>query len=258
MNFRRLGFSVVSASIVLTACASTNKMEKMQLDCRQRVAKAMQLYQKKKYSTVLVRLEDARMQCSGSPIMDTVLFYLGMSNIKTKKYIEGRTEFQRLTQDFPGSPFFDEAKFRIGYSVFKQSSPSNRDQTETREAVRLFDDFIDMYPKSAFVDSALFYRTEAYEKLAVKEFKNAQFYEKFNEPEAAVVYYRAFMGQFTDSKMLDLARFNALTLLLKLGRDSEARELFDELMEKGTHEDLKKQAKTLFASSEKKTDTTSK
>ena len=247
MNFRWLGICSVAGMVAFASCASTNKMEKMKLDCTERVTKALELYKAKKYSSVLVRLEDARMQCNGSPIMDTVLFYLGMANVKTKKYVEARTEFQRLTQDFPGSPFFDEAKFRIGYSVFKQSSPYNRDQQETREAIRLFDDYMETYPKSPFIDSAAFYRTEAYEKLATKEFKSAQFYEKVHEPDAAVVYYRTFIGQFPDSKLLDQARFNALSILIKLGRDTEARELLDELLAKGTSKALKKQAKALFA-----------
>ncbi len=247
MTFRRYGICLVAGTMFLASCASTNKLEKKRIDCTDRVTKALELYKNKKYSSVLVRLEDARTQCNGSPIMDTVLFYLGMANVKTKKYVEARTEFQRLAQDYPGSPFFDEAKFRIGYSVFMQSSPYNRDQQETREAIRLLDDYIETYPQSSFVDSAGYYRTEAYEKLATKEFKNAQFYEKVNEPDAAIVYYRTFIGQYSDSKLVDQARYNAIELLVKLDRDTEAGELLEELLLKGKDKNLKKQAKQLLS-----------
>ena len=247
MTFRRYGIGLVAGALIIASCASTKKIEKMRMDCTDRVTKALEQYKKGKYSTVLVRLEDARMQCNGSPIMDTVLFYLGMANVRTKKYVEARTEFQRLTQDFPGSPFFDEAKFRIGYSVFMQSNPYNRDQQETREAIRLFDDYIETYPKSSFVDSATYYRTEAFEKLATKEFKNAQFYEKANEPDAAVVYYRTFIAQYPESKLVDQARYNTIALLVKLNRTTEAGEMLDELLLKGKDTSLKKQAKQLFS-----------
>ena len=248
MTFRWYGIFPAAGIILLSSCSSSKKLEKMQLDCTERVTKALKLYKAKKYSSVLVRLEDARMQCGGSQIMDTVLFYLGMANVKTKKYVEARTEFQRLVQDFPGSPFFDEAKFRIGYAVFMQSSPYNRDQRETREAIRLFDDYVETFPNSSFADSAVFYRKEAYEKLATKEFKNAQFYEKVNEPDAAVVYYRTFMGQFPDSKLIDQARYNAIALLVKLDREAEAKELLAELLDKGSSKALKKEAKALLSS----------
>jgi outer membrane protein assembly factor BamD len=251
MTVRWYGSVGIAGMLLLASCASTNKLEKMKLNCAERVSKALELYKAKKYSRALVRFEDARLQCSGSPVMDTVLFFLGMTNAKTKKYIEARTEFQRLTQDFPGSPFFEEAKFRIGYVVFMQSSPFNRDQKETKEAIRLLDNYIELNPKSPFADSALHYRTEAYEKLAKKEFENAQFYEKINERESAVVYYRAFLNQFIDSKLVDQARFNVMKLLVKLDRKSEAIEFYNELLNKGKNKELKKTAKELFADRQK-------
>jgi outer membrane assembly lipoprotein YfiO len=175
-----------------------------------------------------------------------------MTNAKTKKYIEARTEFERLTQDFPGSPFFEEAKFRIGYVVFLQSNPSNRDQKETKEAIRLLDNFIELNPKSPFIDSAMYYHTLAYEKLAKKDFENAQFYEKINERDAAVVYYRAFLDQFIDSKLADQARYNAIELLLKLDRVSEAIEMREELLNNGKNKELQKKARALFANLKKR------
>ncbi len=238
---------VCSAGVMLFAsCAGTNKLEKKVEDCAERISRGIELYHGKRYGMALARLEDARTQCSGSPSMDTVLFYLGMTNVKQKKFIEARTEFQRLVQDFPGSPFFDEAKFRIGYVVFQQSHPLNRDQKETREALRLLEDYVESYPSSSMIDSARFYRNEAYEKLALKEFKNAQFYEKIDEPEAAVVYYRAFLNQFPESKLVDQARFTATEILLRLDRNAEAEELRDELIERGKNKELQKKVKTLF------------
>lgn len=221
----------------------------MQENCEARVKKALQRYENKRYSSVQLTLEEARTQCSGSPVMDTVLYYLGMANMHQKNYIEARTEFQRLVQDFPGSPFFDEAKFRIGYTVFKQSSSYDRDQKETNEALSLFDRFIEMYPNSAFTDSAVFYRKEAYEKLAFKEFKNARFYEKVNEYESAIVYYRSFLQEYADSKLLDQARYNMILLFRKLERMSEAKEMLDELNQKGKDKKLKKEANALFSKS---------
>ena len=240
---------ILAACLGLSSCASTNKLEKMQQGCETRVTKALERYQKERFSSVLLTLEDARKQCGGSPVMDTVLFYLGMANTHLKNYIEARTEFQRLVQDFPGSPFFDEAKFRIAYTVLKQSGRYDRDQKETSEAMFLLDRFIEMYPTSAFIDSAVFYRKEAYEKLAFKEFKNAQFYEKVNEHESAIVYYRSFMGEYADSKLVDQARYNTITLLKKLGRIEEAKELLNELLDKGNDKKLKKEAKDLFSKS---------
>lgn len=238
---------------LLASCAGGNKLEKQRLDCSERITKALELYKNKKYASVVFRLEDARTQCSGSPVMDTVLYYLGMANLQDKKFIEARTEFQRLVQDFPGSPFFHEAKFRIGYAVYCQAHPINRDQKETHEAIRLFDNFIEVFPKSQFADSAQFYRTEAYEKLALKEFNNSAFYVMAKEPESAVVYYKTFISQFSDSRLVDQARFNIIDLLVKLNRTTEAVEVCDELLREGKNRDLQKAANLLTLKYRKKT-----
>ncbi|MCX7725721.1 MAG: outer membrane protein assembly factor BamD [Chitinispirillaceae bacterium] len=232
-------------TLIFLSCAARKKID-VSLDCSQRVAKIIELYNSKKYSFALSRIEDAKMQCSGTELMDTILYYSGMINIKTKKYLEAQTEFQKLVQDFPTSPFSIEAKFRIAYAVFKQSASPHHDQKETKEAIRLFDNFIDLYPNTPFTDSAIYYRTEAYEKLALKEFRNAQFYEKINEPEAAVIYYKVFLSQFADSRLVDKARYNAFLLLVKLNRFTEAKELYTELIERGKDKELIKEATAIY------------
>jgi len=242
----RLQAVICCTSLVfLASCAGGNKLEKQRLDCSERITKALELYKNKKFSSVVYRLEDARTQCNGSSVMDTVLFYLGMANLQDKKFIEARTEFQRLSQDFPASPFFDEAKFRIGYAVYCQAHPVNRDQKETREAMRLFDNFIEAFPQSPFADSAQYYRKEAYEKLALKEFNNAAFYVLAKEPESAIVYYKTFMTQFMDSRLVDQARYNSIELLIKQNRTTEALEMCDELLRDGKDKNLQKAATAL-------------
>ena len=247
MKVWRYGSLCIAGMLILGSCAGGNKLEKRKADCAERIEKSIGFYNAKKYSRAMVKLEDARMQCGGNPNMDTILYYLGMTDAKMKKFVEARTEFQRLVQDFPESPFYEEAKFRIGYVVYLQSNPTNLDQQETREAVRLLDDFIEMNPQSSFMDSARYYRTEAYEKLAKKEFDNAVFYERINEKEAAIVYYRTFLNQYIDSRLVDQVRINMVELLLKLGRESEAAEMCDDFLKNGKDKELRKRAKNLLA-----------
>lgn len=243
---KQIGTLGVLAIIALSSCAGSGKIKNKQADCSERMQKAIELYQAKKYSAVALRLEDARMQCGGSVTMDTVLYYLGMVNCKTKKFIEARTEFQRLVQDFPGSPYFDEAKFRIGYAIFKQSNTPSRDQKDTKEAIRVFDALIESYPHNTMMDSIVFYRTAAIDKLAEKEFNNALFYEVNHEPEAAIIYYDVFLNQFSETKRADDARLNKLTILMKIGRNSEAQEVYADLQATCKNKEILKKAKNLI------------
>ncbi|HLV32027.1 MAG TPA: outer membrane protein assembly factor BamD [Chitinispirillaceae bacterium] len=217
------------AGFLLISCSASNKVRLGKYSCTAELDKAVELYKNGKYSRAIPVLEEAKMQCGGSQIIDSVLYYLGMCNMGQKKYFEARSTFQDLARDFPNSPFSEEAQFRIGLSVFQESKPYDRDQEETKDAVRLLRDFLAYYPNSVMADSAAKYLNEAMDKLAKKEFDNAFFYEKNKEPEAAVVYYKTFIGEYPDSKYTDQAQLNLCELLVKLDRKNEAKEILNKL-----------------------------
>jgi outer membrane assembly lipoprotein YfiO len=234
--------------LLLISCAGGAKIKSKQYDCSMKMSDALELYKKQKYSRVKTLLEDVKIQCSGSPVIDSVLYYLGMSDMHMKAYVDARTEFEALAQDFPNSPFYEEAQFRIGLSVYRQSHTSSRDQTETKEAIRLLRDFLETYPDGNMADSASKYLNDAVEKLAQKEFDNARFYEKIHEPEAAVMYYKSFVNEYPGSRLTDQACLNLAELLLKLDRKSEAQEVLDRLLESSKDKDVINKAKALRSS----------
>lgn len=239
---------VISACFVLPVSAALKgkKGKDKTVDCSKKLNEALLLYKNKRYSQAQLKLTDMKVQCNGSPVMDSVLYYLGMSDILTKKYIEGRTEMELLVQDYPQSAFFDEAKFRIPYCVYKQSNSFDRDQKETEEAIRLFRDYLTESSSTGWeMDSARFYYKEAIEKIAKKEFQAAKFYERVEKYEAAVVYYRAFLNDYPESKFSDEAQLNMLQVLVRLDRNAEAQEALDDMVEQNKNSELIKKARDI-------------
>jgi outer membrane protein assembly factor BamD len=237
---------IISACLVLPASAALKKGKDRTVDCSKKLNEALLLYKNKRYSQAQLKLSDMKVQCNGSSVMDSVLYYLGMTDIFTKKYIEARTEMELLVQDYPQSAFFNEAKFRIPYCVYKQSNSFERDQKETEEAIRLFRDYLTETSSTGWeIDSARFYYKDAIEKMAKKEFQAAKFYERVEKYEAAVVYYRTFLNDFPESKFSDEAQLNLLQVLVHLERNAEAQEALDEMVAKNTNPDLLKKAKEI-------------
>ncbi|MDO5577372.1 MAG: outer membrane protein assembly factor BamD [Fibrobacter sp.] len=200
-----------------------------QYSCSAELGKAVELYQKGRFSKAILALNEIKMQCGGGPVIDSVLYYIGMCNMGQKKYPEARAAFQDLARDYPNSPLSEEAQFRIGVSVYSESSAYYRDQKETKDAILLFKDFLANYPKSQMADSVSKYLEEAVDKLAKKEFENALFYEKNRQPESAAVYYKAFINEFPDSKYTTDAKFNMCKILINQNRAGEAKEILENL-----------------------------
>lgn len=245
IRFRVLTSLAITACL-LGSCAHGDKLARKRFECSERLARALQKYEARKYGSAKVILEDVKLQCAGHQIMDTAGYYLGMSLARMKMYQEARHEFTRLTQDFPRSPFFEEAQFRIGYCVFKSSLSVDRDQTETREAQRLLSNFLEGYPSSSYADSAQAYLKAAIGKLAEKEYSNARFYQKIGEKEAAVVCYKVFIKEYPGSSYTAQARLNLGQMLLEVGRTTEAREVLDALVAENTDGDTVKKAHELL------------
>lgn len=237
--------SFTCISILILSLSADAKRKHRQYDCNAIISQAVKDYQAKKYSKVKTSLDNVKTNCNGSPYMDSAYFYLGMSYLQTKMYIEARSELERVVSDFPDSPLFYEAKFRAALAVYLQAHPSDRDQKETVEAVGLFKDILEVYPSCPVADSINYYLNAATDKLAEKDYNNAQFYERMGEYEAAVVYYKSFVTQYPDSKFADQAKLTTAELLAKLDRKNEAADAITDLLQNGKNQEVVTKAKEL-------------
>lgn len=222
------------------------KKRSKRFDCAGKIARAIKKYHKKRYNDVKTILDQVKMNCSGHPSMDTALYYLGKANIKTKQSIQASLEFEVLLQDFPNSPFREEVHFLLGLCSYKQSYSYERDQSKTKDAIREFEDFIELFPESSFADSARHYLKECKERLVEKETMNARFYEKIGKHEAAIVYYRIIIEEFPQSTYITESKLAIARNLIKISRPKEAVSVLDELLSSDVDSEIKKKARLLL------------
>jgi len=85
-------------------------------------------------------------------------------------------EYQEFLSYFPTHRRADYAQFKIGYAHYKQMLAPQRDQTETKEAIAQFDQFLKRYPNSALKPEAEKYYRESRDRLSDSEFQVGLFY----------------------------------------------------------------------------------
>jgi outer membrane assembly lipoprotein YfiO len=227
---RPLIIGVSMLAILLVSCASQQKVKTKQLyDCSGKVRDAISKYNKKKFSSAQFILTDVITKCPGYSADDTATYYLAKSWLGLKKPEEAKTEFDRLLQTFPNSVYSEEAHYQTGYCAYLSSNPWYLDQASTKLAAQKLKEFIETFPKSPYADSAQFFIVQCQEKMAEKHLQAARFYEKINQYESAIVYYKSFAEDFPDSKFLDESKLSMAEDLHKLNRDSEANAILEEL-----------------------------
>jgi len=224
--------AALAAAVVAASCSgpTAKQLAKKGLyNCSERLQTAINRVERRNYTDAIRIFDEIKFQCGGSPLIDTVHYYTAVAYLRQKQYDDARAEFEALYAEFPRSPFVEEAHFRIAHMRYMQSRPFFRDQTETKEAMRLLNDYTDLFPRGAFADSAKAIYSQALNKLAEKEFNNARFYRRQREHNAALIYYRAVVSEYPESKFAPESLVGMAEMLVTLQRMREAAEAVGEL-----------------------------
>ncbi len=239
---------ITLSALVLVATTSARDTHGRKFgNCNRQLEKAITKYEKGRYSDVRIILDEFKYQCSGHPAMDSALFYLGMAMLNGKQQELAKVEFERLLQDFPRSPFAEEAHFRIGCASYHGAPIAQRDQNLTEQAIREFRSFLERRPDSKFADSAWYYIEKSRQKLAKKRFMNARFYEKLEHDEAAVVYYKSLISEYPNSSLIPEAKVLLAKALVRLSRPTEAKAIIQGLLDDTPSDEVARDARLVLA-----------
>ncbi|HMD68280.1 MAG TPA: outer membrane protein assembly factor BamD [Chitinivibrionales bacterium] len=238
---RRVCFLFLIAAIAFSASAKPKKL----YDCSGQLAKAVEKYNKKKYFDVTNILTEVLLQCPGHNAYDSMLYYQAKSLLALKKYAEAKTEFDRIVQTYPSSPFYEESYYLVGYAMFLSSPSVELDQASTKDAQSRLKDFVETYPKSPLADSAREYIAKADAKFAEKEFQAAKFYEQIEQYDAAVVYYKLLISEYPQCKFVPQALLGTAEDLIKTNRAAEAAAVLEDLSHQTKDEAILKKAQLL-------------
>jgi outer membrane protein assembly factor BamD len=85
-------------------------------------------------------------------------------------------EFQEFLSYYPTHARADYAQYKLGLAHFRQMRSPQRDQTETRDAIREFEVFVGRYPNSSLMPEVKARLREARDRLGTSEFEVGRFY----------------------------------------------------------------------------------
>ncbi len=154
--------------------------------------------------------------------------FLGENN--SASYVYAQNEYREFLAFYPTNPKADYAQMQLGMVHFNQMLSPQRDQTETREAVKEFQVFVDRYPNSPLLPQVKQRLREAKDRLSDADLLVANFYSSIRLYAAAEPRYRHILTSDPEFSRKDTLYFRLAETLERSDKKAEALPYYERLV----------------------------
>jgi outer membrane protein assembly factor BamD len=140
-------------------------------------------------------------------------------------------EFREFLSFYPTNRRADYAQYKLGLAHFRQMRGPQRDQTETRDAIKELEVFVQRYPNSALMEEGKAKLREARDRLSESDYLVGFFYYRQRWYPGAIDRFNSVLKQDPDYTGRDAVYFHLAESYLKIKREAEALPYFERLVE---------------------------
>ena len=154
--------------------------------------------------------------------------FLGENN--SASYVYAQNEYREFLAFYPTNQKADYAQMQLGMVHFNQMLSAQRDQTETREAIKEFQTFVDRYPNSPLINQVKQRLRDARDRLSDADMIVANFYLSIRLYSGAEPRYRHVLQTDPDYTRKDSLYFHLAETLEKTNKKPEALPYYERLL----------------------------
>jgi outer membrane protein assembly factor BamD len=145
-------------------------------------------------------------------------------------YVLAANEFREFLNFFPTHPRADYAQYKLGMTHFYQMRSADRDQTETREAIKELTVFVERFPSSSLAAEATARLREARDRLGDAEYRVGLHYYRVRWYPGAIDRWTTLLKQDPQYSNRDAVYYHLAESLVKSQRPAEALPYFERLV----------------------------
>ena len=195
--------NIIIAALALCAVAACKTGYEALLESADQDAKfaaAMSYFDEGKFNRSAQLFESLAAISSGTERDDTVQFYWGLANYRQRDYWTAETNFENFMQNFPRSPFAEQAEFFYIDCLFRGTYRYELDQAPTYKAITGISHYISGYPDSDKIVICKKMLDDLEERLDRKAYENARIYYKMEDYKASRVALRNVLKDDADNR----------------------------------------------------------
>ena len=209
--------------LVLAACISISAPVVKHNTAKVDYERAKKMLAKGSYATVNVDLEKFGSKHPYSQYTVQAELLRIFAAYKDSEYILSETLSKEFVRRHPRHPNVDYAQYMLGMSHYRESSPSEKDQSQTLEAIKSFKVLLKRYPKSTYARD-VFHRLQfLYNRLAGHELNVGKFYFDHRRYVAAANRFQVVLDKYQTTPVIEEALYYLAASFSKLGVTDDAR-----------------------------------
>lgn len=182
--------------------------------------KGQELYQEGDYSDAIRYFRAVFSYGRASEWSDDAQLLMARAYRENSQYRLAATEYRRFIQLYRNDERVPTAEFERAMCYYQLSPRYQLDQSDTRQAISLFQLFLDRYPQHERAAEAEEHIKELREKLAHKKIAAAELYERRNMYRAAALTYEAAFDQYPETSWADNALLGAVRTFIEYSNRS--------------------------------------
>jgi outer membrane protein assembly factor BamD len=139
-------------------------------------------------------------------------------------------EFREFLSFYPTNARADYAQYKLGLAHVKQMRGPQRDQTETREAIKELQAFVDRYPGSSLMTEGSAKLRDARDRLSESDYLVGYFYFRQRWYPGAIDRFKEILKEDPQYSRRDAVYFYLAESLIKTKHEAEALPYFEKVV----------------------------
>jgi outer membrane protein assembly factor BamD len=239
MSFPRLVLRVAVALFVTTAigCASSSGRRSVPPGTPQPdqflYERGTRALEQKKWITAREYFKQVTETYTQSPLRPDAKLGVGDTYLgegSSEALVLAIAEFQEFLSFYPTHARADYAQYKLGMAHFRQMRSPQRDQTETRDALREFQTFVTKYPNSSLMPDGSKKLREVRDRLSTAELDVGRFYLRIRWYPGSIDRLKLLLKDDPEFSHRDAVYFFLAEALEKSKRPAEALPYYETLL----------------------------
>jgi outer membrane protein assembly factor BamD len=193
-------FSLILLVLVFSSCKSTYQKLLKSTDQEAKYEAAMDYYDNKDYTRALELFDLLQAFYRADSKGEQISYRMAYCYYNLEDYIVAGYYFKRHAQTYPLSDKAEECLFMNAYCYYLDSPRYSLDQTNTYEAIKELQTFLDAYPRSERVTEANRLIDDLRAKLELKDYNLAMLFYRMRDYMAAITAFQNLMKRFPDTE----------------------------------------------------------